>query len=53
MPVRRYKLLLQTFLRRHGAGKRQAIADALGNPCSFVTQIMSQAYYLAIPAQHV
>ena len=53
MPVRRYKLLLQTFLKRRGAGKRQAIADALGNTRSFVTQITSPAYDLAIPAQHV
>lgn len=53
MPVRRYKLLLQTFLKRRGAGKRQAIADALGHTRSFVTQITSPAYDLAIPAQHV
>lgn len=53
MPVRRYKLLLQTFLKRRGAGRRQAIADALGNTRSFVTQITSPAYDLAIPAQHV
>lgn len=53
MPVRRYKLLLQTFLKRRGAGKRQAIADALGHTRSFVTQMTSPAYDLAIPAQHV
>lgn len=53
MPVRRYKLLLQTFLKRRGAGSRQAIAEALGNTRSFITQITSPAYDLAIPAQHV
>ena len=53
LPVRRYKLLLQTFLKRRGAGSRQAIAEALGNTRSFVTQITSPAYDLAIPAQHV
>lgn len=53
MPVRRYKLLLQTFLKRRGSGSRQAIAEALGNTRSFVTQITSPAYDLAIPAQHV
>jgi hypothetical protein len=53
MPVRRYKLLLQVFLKRRGSGSRQAIAEALGNTRSFVTQITSPAYDLAIPAQHV
>lgn len=53
MPVRRYKLLLQTFLKRRGSGSRQVIAEALGNTRSFVTQITSPAYDLAIPAQHV
>lgn len=53
MPVRRYKLLLQTFLKRRGSGSRQAIAEALGNTRSFVTQITSPAYDLAIPAQQV
>ncbi len=53
LPVRRYKLLLQTFLKRRGSGSRQAIAEALGNTRSFVTQITSPAYDLAIPAQHV
>lgn len=52
MPVRRYKLLLQTFLKRRGSGSRQAIAEALGNTRSFVTQLTSPAYELAIPAQH-
>lgn len=53
MPVRRYKLMLQTFLKRRGAGVRQAIAEALGNTRSFVTQITSPAYDIAIPAQYV
>lgn len=53
LPVRRYKLLLQTFLNRRGSGSRQAIAEALGNTRSFVTQMTSPAYDLAIPAQHV
>jgi hypothetical protein len=53
MPVRRYKLLLQTFLKRRGSGARQAIAEALGNTRSFVTQITSPAYDLAIPSGQV
>lgn len=53
MPVRRYKLLLQALLKRRGSGSRQAIAEALGNTRSFITQITSPAYDLAIPAQHV
>ena len=53
MPVRRYKLLLQALLKRRGSGSRQAIAAALGNTRSFITQITSPAYDLAIPAQHV
>jgi hypothetical protein len=48
MPVRRYKLLLQAFLKRRGPGARQAIAEALGHTRSFVTQITSPAYDLAI-----
>jgi hypothetical protein len=53
MPVRRYKLLLQAFLKRRGPGTRQAIAEALGNTRSFITQITSPAYDMAIPPQHV
>ncbi len=53
MPIRRYKLLLQTFLKRRGSGARQAIAEALGHTRSFVTQITSPAYDLAIPAGQV
>lgn len=53
MPVRRYKLLLQTFLKRRGPGARQAIAESLGHTRSFVTQITSPAYDLAIPAGQV
>ncbi|WP_138468804.1 hypothetical protein [Poseidonocella sp. HB161398] len=50
MPVRRYKLLLQAFLKRRGPGARQAIAETLGHTRSFVTQITSPAYDMAIPA---
>jgi hypothetical protein len=53
MPVRRYKLLLQTFLKRRGSGTRQAMADALGLTRGFVTQMTSPAYDLAIPETHV
>ncbi|WP_116134450.1 hypothetical protein [Tropicimonas sp. IMCC34043] len=53
MPVRRYKLLLQTFLKRRGPGARQAFAEALGHTRSFVTQITSPAYDLAISAAQV
>ncbi|MBD3848158.1 hypothetical protein IED13_20865 [Bosea sp. SSUT16] len=53
MPVRRYKLLLQTFLKRRGPGARQTIAESLGHTRSFVTQITSPAYDLAIPASQV
>ncbi|UZF93423.1 hypothetical protein [Bosea sp. NBC_00550] len=53
MPVRRYKLLLQAFLKRRGTGARQAIAESLGHTRSFVTQITSPAYDLAIPGGQV
>lgn len=53
MPVRRYKLLLQTFLKRRGSGSRQAIAEALGHTRSFVTQLTSPAYDIAISASQV
>jgi hypothetical protein len=53
MPIRRYKLLLQTFLKRRGSGARQAIAEALGHTRSFVTQITSPAYDVAIPGGQV
>lgn len=53
MPVRRYKLLLQTFLKRRGTGSRQTIAEALGHSRGFVTQITSPAYDLAISAAQV
>lgn len=53
MPVRRYKLLLQTFLKRRGPGARQTIAESLGHTRSFVTQITSPAYDLAIPSGQV
>lgn len=53
MPVRRYKLLLQTFLKRRGSGARQAIAGGLGYTRSFVTQITSPAYAMAIPPGQV
>lgn len=53
MPVRRYKLLLQTFLKRRGSGSRQAIAEALGHSRGFVTQMTSPAYDLAISAPQV
>lgn len=53
MPVRRYKLLLQTFLKRRGPGARQTIAESLGHTRSFVTQITSPAYDLAIPGSQV
>lgn len=53
LPVRRYKLLLQAFLKRRGSGSRQAMAEALGTTRSFVTQITSPAYDLAIPPQHI
>lgn len=53
MPVRRYKLLLQTFLKRRGFGSRQAIAEALGHTRGFVTQLTSPAYDIAISAAQV
>jgi hypothetical protein len=53
MPVRRYKLLLKTFLQRRKSGINQAIADAIGTKRSFVTQMTSPAYDVPLPAQHV
>ena len=53
MPIRRYKLLLQSLLQRRGRGIGQAIADATGTNRSFVSQMTSPAYDVPLPAQHV
>jgi hypothetical protein len=53
MPVRRYKLLLQSLLQRRQRGIGQAIADATGTNPSFVSQITSPAYDVPLPVQHL
>lgn len=53
MPVRRYKLLLQSLLQRRGRGIGQAIAAATGTNRSFVSQMTSPAYTTPLPAQHI
>lgn len=53
MPVRRYKLLLQSLLQRRRRGIGQAIADATGTNPSFVSQITSPAYDVPLPVQHL
>lgn len=52
-PVRRYKLILQTFIKRRGSGTSQAIADGLGVTRGYVSQITSPAYDLPIPGPQV
>lgn len=52
-PVRRYKLLLQHFLERRSGGVQQTIADAIGKHPSFVSQMVSPAYEMPVPARYV
>lgn len=53
MPIRRYKLLLQSLLQRRGRGIGQTLADATGTNRSFVSQMTSPAYDVPLPTQHV
>ena len=52
-PVRRYKLLLQTFIKRRESGTAQAIAEGLGVTRGYISQITSPAYELPIPGNQV
>jgi len=52
-PVRRYKLLLQHFLERRSGGVQQTIAQAIGKHPSFVSQMVSPAYEMPVPARYV
>lgn len=51
--VRRYKTILQRVLDSRPSGTRQRLAAALGTNRSFVSQISSSSYKVAIPAHHV
>jgi hypothetical protein len=51
--VATYKTILRDVLDRRPSGTRQRLAQALGKARSFVSQITSPAYSIAIPAQHL
>jgi hypothetical protein len=48
-----YKAILRDVLDRRPSGTRQRLAQALGKARSFISQITSPAYSIAIPAQHL
>lgn len=52
-PVRHYKELLRSVLDSRPSGTRQRLAAALGTNRSFVSQISSPSYRVAIPTHHV
>jgi hypothetical protein len=52
-PVRNYKELLRSVLDNRPSGTRQRLAVALGTNRSFVSQISSPSYRVAIPAHHI
>jgi hypothetical protein len=51
--VRHYKELLRRVLDRRPSGTRQRLAAALGINRSFVSQISSPTYKVAIPSHHI
>ena len=51
--VRQYKELLRRVLDSRPSGTRQRLAVALGTNRSFVSQISSPTYKVAIPAHHI
>ena len=51
--VRQYKELLRKVLDSRPSGTRQRLASALGTNRSFVSQISSCSYKVAIPAHHI
>ena len=52
-PVRQYKELLRRVLDSRPSGTRQRLAAALGTNRSFVSQISSPTYKVAVPAHHI
>ncbi len=51
--IRAYKTVLSAVIDQRPSGMRQRLADALGKHRSFVTQICSPAYTMAIPSKHL
>jgi hypothetical protein len=51
--VAAYKAILRDVLDRRPSGTRQRLAQALGKARSFISQITSPAYSIAIPARHL
>jgi hypothetical protein len=51
--IRGYKTILSAIIDQRPSGMRQRLADALGKHRSFVTQIISPAYGVPIPAKHL
>ncbi len=51
--IRAYKTILSAVIDQRPSGMRQRLADALGKHRSFVTQICSPAYTMAIPSKHL
>lgn len=52
-PIRHYKELLRQVLDSRPSGTRQRLATALGTNRSFVSQISSPSYRVAIPTHHI
>ena len=51
--IRAYKTVLSAVIDQRPSGMRQRLADALGKHRSFVTQICSPSYTMAIPSKHL
>lgn len=51
--VRQYKEVLRRILDSRPSGTRQRLAAVLGTNRSFVSQISSPSYKVAIPAHHI
>lgn len=52
-PVQQYKEVLRRILDGRPSGTRQRLAAVLGTNRSFISQISSPSYKVAIPAQHI
>lgn len=51
--IRQYKSVFQRVLESRPSGTRQRLATALGTDRSFISQISSPAYKVAIPVHHL
>ncbi len=51
--IRAYKTILSAVIDQRPSGMRLRLADALGKHRSFVTQICSPSYTMAIPSKHL